>query len=118
MEDDDEEADAERRAKARRGKAAAVAVEAMAMGMLRRWGVCSAFASAASGGGVLSVGSDVSFVSAHNKRPVSAVCWLQAGPGRPASLLDPSANTVFVACSELSLFYLFFFRFSIDMVQQ
>jgi len=52
LEDDDEEADAERRAKARRGKAAAVAVEAMAMGMLRRWGVCSAFASAASGGGV------------------------------------------------------------------
>ena len=53
----------------------------------------------------LSVGSDMSFVLAHNKRPVSAVCWLQAGPGRPAGLLDPSANTVFVACSELSLFF-------------
>ena len=41
-EKDNEEDGAERRGKARRREAAAVAVEAMAMGMLRRWGVCSA----------------------------------------------------------------------------
>jgi len=60
LEDDDEEADAERRGKARRGEAAAVAVEAMAMahGDASTVGRLLCFASAASGGGVVSVGSD------------------------------------------------------------
>jgi len=38
--------------------------------------------------------------------------------GLSAKQAQTNRATVFMACSELLLFYLFFFRFSIDMVQQ
>jgi hypothetical protein len=82
----EEEVGAERRGKARRREAAAVAVEAMAIG-----GWCGGGASAlhrrrvvveSDVGVAVSVGSDVGFVSAHNKE-VRFCCLLVAGRRGP-----------------------------------